>query len=136
MTNKSKDKGDRAEREVQNLLRTLLSLPRVRRALGAGRRDDVGDIDGVPSTVVQVADWTRPLAAIDTKLPEVEQQRLNARKPFGVLFIRRVGGKYIVVMSPEQFVKMLKYARLGLASTRANRGTKMSSRGIGRRGSS
>jgi hypothetical protein len=135
MTNKSKAKGDNAEREVQNLLRRLLVLPRIRRALGAGRRDDVGDIDGVPSTVVQVADWARPLVAIDTKLPEVEQQRLNARKPFGVLFIRRVGGKYVVVMSPEQFVKMLKYARLGLASTRAAKSSKMSSRGNGRRGS-
>ena len=135
MTNRSKAKGDNAEREVQALLRNLLDIPSIRRALGAGRKDDVGDIDGVPHTAVQVADWARPLLAIDTKLPEVEQPRLNGRKRVGVLFIRRRGGKYIVVMSPEMFVKLLKYAVKGIASTRAARPVRIDSRGNGRRGS-
>ena len=43
MTGSSKRKGDRAELEVQGILRDLLGVP-ARRALGAGRKDDVGDI--------------------------------------------------------------------------------------------
>ena len=129
VTNRSKDKGDRAEREVQALLRSLLGMDSIRRALGAGRKDDVGDITGVPHTAVQVADWASPLRAIDTKLPEVEAQRLNAKKRFGVLFIRRRGGKYIVVMSPEMFVKMLRFAAKGIASTLTPEHVRIKARG-------
>ena len=43
MGNPSKDRGDRAELEVQALLRDLLGVP-ARRMLGAGRKDDIGDI--------------------------------------------------------------------------------------------
>ena len=48
MTSPAKRKGDAAELEVQELLRTLLGVP-ARRMLGAGRADDVGDIAGVPT---------------------------------------------------------------------------------------
>jgi hypothetical protein len=53
MGNPSKRKGDRAELEVQALLRDHLGVP-ARRQLGAGRKDDVGDMAGVPNTVIQV----------------------------------------------------------------------------------
>lgn len=128
MTSPSKAKGDAAEREVQEDLRIRLRLPRIRRALGAGRQDDVGDIDGVPDTVIQVADWTDKIRAIRTKTVEVEQQRKNKRVPFAASFIRLKGGTWVVVMTPEQWTRQWKFAQKGLAVHRAERSTKMNSR--------
>lgn len=118
VSNPGKDKGDKGEREVQELLRSLLHLPGIRRALGAGRKDDVGDIDGVPQTAIQVAWWSNPLTAINAKIGDVERQRRNKRVRFGVLFVRRTrvrsGPPWIVVMTPEQFARMHKYAMMGV----------------------
>ena len=103
MANPAKRKGDKAELEVQGLLRDLLGVP-ARRKLGAGRSDDMGDIDGVPLTVISVAN--RPsdtLRAIREKPLECEQQRRRAREPFCATFVRLKGGEYRVVLTPEQF---------------------------------
>lgn len=105
MTNPQKAKGDRAELEVQELLRRLLHVP-ARRMLGAGRLDDVGDIDGVPDTTVQVADWKDVLAAIREKVPGCIEQQTRAGNRFGACFIRRRGGAYVVAMTPEQFAAL------------------------------
>jgi hypothetical protein len=102
MSHPSKRKGDRAEREVQALIRGLLGVP-ARRALGAGRNDDVGDIQGVPDTVIGVADWADLDRCVREKLPKLEQQRLNAGAKFSAQFCRRRGGSYVVVMTPEAF---------------------------------
>lgn len=102
MSNPSKRKGDKAELEVQAMLRDHLGVP-ARRALGAGRKDDMGDITGVPFTVIQVANWKNLGQAIRHKPLEVEQQRHNARMPFAATFIRLTGGEYRVVMTPEQY---------------------------------
>lgn len=102
MTNTAKHKGDRAEREVADLIATELGVP-CRRKLGAGRFDDCGDIDGVPETVIQVADYTDPLRAIREKVPASEQQQLNAGATFGASFIRFRGGMYRVVLSVPQW---------------------------------
>lgn len=110
MSNPQKRKGDSAEREVESLLRDLLGIPGIRRALGAGRADDVGDIFGVPDTVVQVADWADILAAIRTKLRDCPQQQINAGARFGANFIRMRGGRWIVTMTPEQFAQLWKAA--------------------------
>jgi hypothetical protein len=110
MTNSAKNKGDRAEREVEALLRDLLDLPNVRRALGAGRKDDVGDIHGIPNTVIQVAAWNDILAAIRSKLVGCQDQQKNANAKFGASFIRMRGAKWIVVMTPEQFSDLWKAA--------------------------
>lgn len=57
MTNPSKDKGDRAERELAALLTDQLGIP-MRRKLGAGRTDDTGDIDGLPGwTTTVINEW-------------------------------------------------------------------------------
>lgn len=109
MSAAQKRKGDRAELEVQGLLRDLLGVP-ARRALGAGRKDDVGDIHGVPDTVVQVADWTNTVEAIRVKVPECEAQQARADALFGATFLRRRGGSYVVVMSPEQFAALWREA--------------------------
>lgn len=110
MTGKAKGKGDRGEREVVALLQELLDNPKIERALGAGRREDVGDIFGIPDTVIQVS-WRNDIGfAITQKLPECEQQQDNAHAAFGALFIRRDHERWIVVQSPEQFADLWKAA--------------------------
>ena len=128
MTGSSKRKGDRAELEVQAMLREHLGVP-ARRALGAGRKDDVGDITGVPNTVVQVADWKEVARAVREKPLEAEEQRLNTyQSDFASLvsryefvpprcvdhaatFIRLRGGDYRVVLTPEQWFALWREAQ-------------------------
>lgn len=110
MSNPSKRKGDKAELEVQGLIRDLTGYP-ARRALGAGRQDDMGDIDGVPDTVIQVASYTDLVRAVREKVPACEAQQERAGATFGATFVRRAGGKYVVVLTPEQWAT---YAREAL----------------------
>ena len=135
MANPSKRKGDRAELEVQGILRELLGVP-ARRALGAGRKDDVGDIHGVPDTVIQVADWKDVTRAVREKPLECEEQRERASTPewysppnsdsstgeiamyrqpnwsptFAATFVRLRGGDYRVVLTPEQWAALWREA--------------------------
>jgi hypothetical protein len=109
MTNRSKAKGDRAELEVQGLLRDLLGVP-ARRKLGAGRLDDMGDIDGVPNTCIQVAAYSDIARAIREKVPACELQQERMGCDFGATFVRRPGGRYAVVMTPEQFAALWREA--------------------------
>jgi hypothetical protein len=110
VTGPGKRKGDRAELEVQGLLRELLGVP-ARRKLGAGRRDDVGDIDGVPNTVIQVVNApSDTLRAVREKPRECEDQRMlyaifadGNRPTFAATFVRLRGGEYRVVLTPEQW---------------------------------
>ncbi len=107
MANPNKLRGDRAEREVERLLQDELGLP-VRRALGAGRRDDMGDISGVPDTCIQVAAYKDIARAIREKLPEVEQQRQRAGATYSAVFARRRGGEWVVVMTPAMWCSMIR----------------------------
>ena len=108
MTGPSKRKGDRAELEVQAMLRDHLGVP-ARRALGAGRKDDMGDIEWPGSnTVIQVVDWKDLAAAVRTKPLEAERQRLQYEQKIGepayaATFVRIRGGNYVVCMTPDQF---------------------------------
>ncbi len=108
--NPSKRKGDRCEREVQGILRDLLGVP-ARRKLGAGRQDDVGDIDNVPNTVIQCASIARLNTAIREKPLECEEQQARAGATFGATFVRLHGGSYRVVLTPEQWAAMWREAR-------------------------
>lgn len=99
----SKRKGDSAELEVQALLRDLLGVP-ARRKLGAGRADDMGDIEGVPDTVVSVANWpANTLRAVREKPLECDVQGDRAGATFRATFVRLRGGEFRVVLTPEQF---------------------------------
>jgi hypothetical protein len=100
--NSSKRKGDKAELEVQGLLRDLLGVP-ARRALGAGRLDDMGDIDGVPETCVSVTNRKDVAAAVRSKPVEAEMQRRRRRCTFAATFVRLRGGSYVVCLTPEQW---------------------------------
>lgn len=102
MTSPAKVKGDQAEREAAKLLADLLGYP-VRRKLGAGRIDDCGDLDGIPSTVIQVANWSDVTRAIRQKPVEAEQQRINAGATFAATLVRLRGGDWRVVMTPDHF---------------------------------
>ena len=105
--NTAKRKGDKAELEVQALIRDLTGWP-ARRKLGAGRADDVGDIDGIPDTVIQVANYKDIARAIREKVDKCGDQQTRADATFGATFVRRPGGKFVVVMTPEQWAT---YAR-------------------------
>jgi len=106
VTSPAKAKGDRAEREVEALLRELLGLPSIRRALGAGRQDDMGDITGIPHTVIQVS-WREDIVtALRLKVPACVVQQRNANARFGATFLRRRRSPWVVVMTPEQFAAL------------------------------
>lgn len=109
MTSRAKNKGDRAELEVQGILRDLLGVP-ARRKLGAGRQDDMGDIDGVPNTVVQVVNYQDVARAIREKLPEAERQRERAGVLHAATFVRRRGGGYVVCLTPGQWATLWREA--------------------------
>ena len=109
MTGNSKRKGDRAELEVQAWIRDHLGYP-ARRALGAGRKDDMGDITGVPQTAIQSANWSDLDRAVREKLPELERQMQNADATFGALFCRRRGGSFVVCMTPEMWATYMREA--------------------------
>lgn len=102
VTNPQKAKGDAAEREVAALLADLLGLP-VRRKLGAGRKDDQGDLDGIPDTVVQVVNRRDLWTALRLKPPASERQQANAGATFGATAVRMVGGRWLFVLTPDQY---------------------------------
>lgn len=111
MSNPQKRRGDQAEREVATILNQLLGT-NCKRALGAGRKDDVGDIYGLDDTCVQVANYRNLDRAVREKLPALERQQENAGATFAGLFVRRPGGRYVVVLTPEMWANLI---REGLA---------------------
>lgn len=109
VTGAAKRKGDNAERELAGILADQLGFP-VRRMLGAGRLDDVGDLDGIPDTVVQVANWADVTSAIRIKPREVEHQRRNAGAVHAVTFVRLRGGEWRAVLTVEQMATWMREA--------------------------
>jgi hypothetical protein len=106
MPNPFKSKGDAAEREIAEILSLLLDRP-VRRKLGAGRTNaaggDVGDLDGVPDHAVQVAAWADVARSVREKPPAAADQAEAANCRFSATCVRFRGGKWRVVLTPEQF---------------------------------
>jgi hypothetical protein len=109
VTGSAKRKGDAAEREIAALIADELGM-KVRRKLGAGRLDDTGDLDGIPNTTVQVADWADTARAFREKPLDAEQQRRNAGDLFAVSFIRTRGGIWRAVMTVEQWATLVREA--------------------------
>ena len=107
--NSKKNKGDRAEREAAELLSKATGYE-VRRQLGAGRLDDIGDLDGIPETIVQVADWADKSAACLEKPREAEMQRWNAKAKYAASMIRWRGGQWRMVMTVDQFARLISAA--------------------------
>jgi len=76
-----------------------------------GRLDDIGDIDGLPDTVIQVGNIARLSEAIREKPRECETQQNRAGATFGATFLRLRGGEYRVVLTPEQFATLWREAQ-------------------------
>lgn len=64
---------------------------------------DTGDIDGVPGTVVQVANWGDVARAVREKPNGAEAQRVNAEATFACTWVRFRGGTWRPVLTPEQW---------------------------------
>lgn len=109
MTSSAKRKGDKAELEVQALIRDLTGYP-ARRKLGAGRNDDTGDIDGVPDTVIQVVNYKDVTRAIREKVPASVEQQMRAGTTFGATFVRLPGGHYVICLHPDQWATLTREA--------------------------
>lgn len=103
MAHPSKRKGDAAERELAKMLADITGWP-VRRKLGAGAKDDTGDLDGVPDTCIEVKNRPMDVArAMREGLVQLEVEQVNSGCTFAVLFVRRHGGHWAAVMSVEQW---------------------------------
>lgn len=109
MTNPAKAKGDIAEREIAARVAALTGW-NVRRKLGAGRADDSGDLAGLPDCTAQVKNYADMQRGIREAILGLEAQRLNAGTTHAVAFIRRPGGRWIAVMTVEQFCTTLREA--------------------------
>lgn len=96
---------------MAELIGDLLGHP-ARRKLGAGRLDDIGDIDGVPDMTVQVVNWPHDtIRAMRDKPIECADQQARARTPLAATFVRLRGGVYRVVLTPEQWADYVRAVR-------------------------
>lgn len=109
MTSASKRKGDAAELEIARILTEQLGGT-IRRRLGAGRRDDTGDLDGLIDTTAQVKNFADITRAVREGLDDSTTQQHNAGTPYGVAFIRRPGGRWFAALTIEQFCAMWREA--------------------------
>lgn len=104
MANPNKRKGDRAELDLAKLLTEMLNQP-MRRALGAGRADDIGDIDGMPTCAIQVKHWRDITAAIREGITQLQQQQTNKHAADGVLFVKHNKHGWLAVTTLEQWTR-------------------------------
>lgn len=116
MTSSPQRKGDRAELELAGLLTELLGGP-VRRKLGAGRRDDAGDLDGVIDWTLQVKNYRDVGRAIRVGLDELDAQQANDGARFGAVMVRRPGGRWVAVLDLPRFAAVIMAARPRSEST-------------------
>jgi hypothetical protein len=87
VSNPQKRKGDKAERDTVKALQAL-GFPYAERSR-AGWADDKGDIQGIPTVVVEVKDQRRHDLA--GWLRELEAEKANAEVDTGVLVVKRAG---------------------------------------------
>lgn len=106
MTHANRRKGDAFERAVVEFMRSH-GFPYVSRAYGAGRPDDLGDLDGVPGVCISVKDVA--VSRLSEWLDEAREQSGRGRKPLSVVIWKRrrqgIGRSY-VVMELETFCEL------------------------------
>ena len=114
MSNPQKVKGDKAERDVAGYL-AAHGFPYAERAYGAGRPDDVGDIDGIPGVVVEVKN--HKALTIPAWLNELEVEMSNARAVHGAVVAKRRGstdvGSWYAIAPFADWVRLLLEAGWG-----------------------
>jgi hypothetical protein len=101
-----KRKGNAWEREVVGYLRDH-GHPAAEGAYGAGRPEDVGDIDGVPDFTIEA----KAHKALDLAgwITEAERERLAADERFAAVIAKRRGeptGAAYVVMTLNTFARL------------------------------
>lgn len=87
MTNAAKQKGDRGEREAVTVLAALapdLVVEKPQRKLGAGRKEDTGDLVVLPDVTVQVKTYGKVEAALREAAAGAEAQRERAGTRFAL----------------------------------------------------
>ena len=107
MTSPQARKGATYERDVVEFLRAN-GHPYAERAYGAGRPDDVGDIDGIVGWALELKN--HKTLALSGWLDEAEVERANARARFAAVIAKRRGknaGQSYVVMTLETFAAFL-----------------------------
>jgi hypothetical protein len=103
--NSAKNKGDAGEREAVEMFQTLapdLVMVNARRKLGAGRRDDMGDLDVFNDVAVQVKCYTDIVRALRESVvgAHAQAQRSGTTWSIGLAPIpraRRDGIRWIVI---------------------------------------
>lgn len=103
MTNSAKNKGDRAELEAARILEHHLGW-QVSRKLGAGRKEDTGDlyVHEHPDLVIQVKNWpSNTLGSFHAARDDADAQARNAGVPFRFGMVRTRGGVWTAVCSIE-----------------------------------
>lgn len=118
MGSASSRKGARAEREIAEFLAQRLGID-IKRMLGAGRAQDVGDLFGLEQFTAQVAFWPgNTLGALRAKPLACEIQQAHGNTPFGVTFLKlppRPGGlppEWRAVLTLDQFYQVYEVLRL------------------------
>lgn len=108
MSNPNKARGSRWERAVAQFFQEA-GFREVDRIRGAGV-NDVGDLGGLRSFVIEAKDWGSP--SWPEFIRQAKQEAKNAGKPFGVVVQKRrrapVEDGY-VMMDLETFVRLLRY---------------------------
>jgi Holliday junction resolvase len=102
-----KRRGSAFERDIVAFLQAH-GFPYAERSFGAGRPEDVGDVDGLPGFVIEAkAHRSLDLAGW---IDEAETERLNARQPFAVVVAKRrnkpTSAAY-AVMTLESFARLV-----------------------------
>lgn len=111
MTTPSKRKGSQYERDVVKWLRSS-GFACAERAYGAGRQDDVGDIDGIDGVVVECKNEKKiDLAGY---LKELDNEMIHADAETGVVLVKKRGTTNVsesyAVMPAWLWVDLLKQA--------------------------
>ena len=113
MTTRAKAVGGQAERDAVALLKGA-GFANADREFGAGRADDVGDVRGIPRTVIEV----KAEKAFNPSgwLAEAEVERKNAGADYGIVIAKRPGKSMkdgYFLMRAEDGISLLKEALSG-----------------------
>jgi len=111
MTTPQKRKGSKWELDTVKWLRAN-GYPCAERAYGAGRHDDVGDIDGIDGVVIECKN--EKAIRIPQYLRELEDEITHADAETGVVLVKRRGSSNVseayAIMSADLWINLLKQA--------------------------
>jgi Holliday junction resolvase len=111
MTTPAKRKGSQWERDTVKWL-IANGFPCAERAYGAGRHDDVGDIDGINGVVIECKN--EKAIRIPQYLRELEDEITHADAETGVVLVKKRGTSNVseayAIMTADLWINLLKQA--------------------------